>query len=49
MDSIVFSGTAGLVRDVMVGGRWVVKDGEHSLQGEVVQSFREANALIFND
>jgi len=27
--SVVFAGAAGDVRDVMVGGRWVVRDGAH--------------------
>ena len=29
LDTYVFSGTASPVRDVMVGGRWVVRDGRH--------------------
>jgi cytosine/adenosine deaminase-related metal-dependent hydrolase len=27
--SLVFAAGAGDVRDVMVGGRWVVRDGAH--------------------
>jgi cytosine/adenosine deaminase-related metal-dependent hydrolase len=27
--SVVFAAAPGDVRDVMVGGRWVVRDGEH--------------------
>ena len=29
LNALLFSGTHGLVRDVMVGGRWVVKDAHH--------------------
>jgi formiminoglutamate deiminase len=29
VSSVVFAGTAADVRDVMVGGRWIVRDGRH--------------------
>jgi cytosine/adenosine deaminase-related metal-dependent hydrolase len=29
VDGVVFAGAAGDVRDVMVGGRWTVRDGAH--------------------
>jgi formimidoylglutamate deiminase len=29
LDALVFSGNANLVQDVMVGGRWLVRDGRH--------------------
>jgi formimidoylglutamate deiminase len=31
-NAAIFSGTPGLVRDVMVGGRWQVRDGRHALE-----------------
>ncbi len=29
VDAVVFAGTASDVRDVMVDGRWIVRDGHH--------------------
>ena len=29
LNALIFSGPRGLVRDVMVGGRWVVRNGHH--------------------
>ena len=42
LDSWVFSGTDNPVRDVMVGGDWVVKDGRHEREVAVGRAFREA-------
>ena len=30
LDSYIFSGNRNVVRDVMVGGRWVVEQGRHA-------------------
>jgi formimidoylglutamate deiminase len=40
LDSLVFSGNANLVRDVMVGGRWLVRDARHVRQGEIAAAYR---------
>ena len=29
LDRLLFAGADKAIRDVMVGGRWVVKDGRH--------------------
>lgn len=39
LDSWVFSGTDSPVRDVMVGGDWVVRDGHHEREAEVGRAF----------
>lgn len=39
LDSWVFSGTETPVRHVMVGGRWVVRDGYHGREEEVKEAF----------
>ena len=39
LDSWVFSGTENPVRHVMVGGRWVVRDGHHGREEEVKEAF----------
>ncbi len=41
MDSWVFSGEDTPVRDVMVSGRWIVRDGRHPRQEEVAGAYRE--------
>jgi formimidoylglutamate deiminase len=40
LDSLVFSGNANLVRDVMVGGRWLVRDGRHIRGDEIAAAYR---------
>ncbi len=42
LDSWVFSGTDNPVRDVMVGGGWVVRDGRHPREEVVVEAFKAA-------
>lgn len=42
LDSWVFSGTDNPVRDVMVGGRWVVKQGRHPREEAVRSAYAEA-------
>ena len=39
LDSWVFSGTDSPVRDVMVGGSWVVRDGRHEREDEAARAF----------
>jgi formimidoylglutamate deiminase len=46
LDTLVFSGNVPLVRDVMVGGRWVVRDGHHPAEEAVALAYREAVAAI---
>jgi len=41
LDSWVFSGEDTPVRDVMVGGRWVVRGGRHIEEAEIAGGFRE--------
>ena len=39
LDSWIFSGTDNPVRDVMVGGDWVVRDGRHSREDTVGRAY----------
>ena len=39
LDSYIFAGNANLVRDVMVGGRWVVRGGRHPEEDAVARAF----------
>jgi formimidoylglutamate deiminase len=41
LDALVFGGARGLVRDVMVGGRWVVREGRHPAREGVAARYRE--------
>jgi len=44
LDALVFSGGRGLVRDVMVGGRWVVREGRHSAEEAIEGRYRATAA-----
>jgi formimidoylglutamate deiminase len=39
LDRLLFAGADKAIRDVMVGGQWVVKGGSHSLDGELRADF----------
>ncbi|MEE8272634.1 MAG: formimidoylglutamate deiminase [Alphaproteobacteria bacterium] len=42
LDALVFAGNTNPVRDVMVGGRWVVLDGRHADEPAVLAAYRRA-------
>ena len=42
LDTFLFAGNANLVRDVMVGGEWVVRDGRHRDEEGVAMRYRHA-------
>jgi len=41
LGSLIFSGNDNLVRDVMVGGRWLVQRGQHVAQQEIAARFKQ--------
>src|SRR6185295_14280520 len=45
-DALVFSGASDLVRDVMVGGRWVVQQRHHAAEEAAVSRYRDALRLL---
>ena len=42
LDAWVFSDHGNPVRDVMVGGRWVVMDGRHAAEEDALARFRQS-------
>ena len=46
LGSFVFSGNDNLVRDVMVGGQWVVRGGRHVAQEAITARFRQTLAEL---
>jgi formimidoylglutamate deiminase len=42
LDSLVFAGNASPIRDVMVGGRWLVRDGRHCAREAIAERYRAA-------
>jgi formimidoylglutamate deiminase len=45
-NSLIFSGARGLVRDVMVGGKWLVRDTCHPLAQQSDAQFRRVTARL---
>ena len=43
----VFSLGRSAIRDVMVNGRWVIRDQRHPLQGEIVSRFKELHRKLW--
>lgn len=47
IDTFVFSGTSEAVRDVMVGGRWLVQDRRHFAETAVAAGYKRALQKMF--
>jgi len=45
-NALVFSGSSDLVRDVMVAGRWVVRDRHHALEEKAAQRYAKTVAQL---
>lgn len=45
-NTLIFSGTTGLVRDVMVGGRWALRNGRHALEEFAAARYRQVVAEL---
>jgi formimidoylglutamate deiminase len=41
LDHLLFAGGSAAIRDVMVAGRWVIKDGRHQHEGDLRRQFAE--------
>ena len=46
LDSFVFAAAHGAVRDVMVGGRWVVREGHHAEEERITAAYRRVAAEL---
>jgi len=46
IDTFVFAGGASVVRDVMVGGRWLVHDGAHFAETAIAAGYKRAVHLL---
>ena len=45
LDTWIFSGNEPMVRHVMVGGRWVVRDGSHTNEKSIAEEYKKALSL----
>ncbi|WP_119168277.1 formimidoylglutamate deiminase [Algihabitans albus] len=46
LDALVFAGNVNPVRDVAVGGRWVVRQGRHTAEAQALRGFAEARRAL---
>jgi formimidoylglutamate deiminase len=46
LDHLVFAGGSAAIREVMIGGRWVVKAGRHLAEDEIAAEFRAATLRL---
>jgi len=46
LDAAIFGPRRRVVRDVMVAGRWVVRDGRHSMRDDSLRNYRDALSRI---
>ena len=42
LDALVFAGGTAAIRHVMVGGRWVVREGHHPAEELIAENYRAA-------
>ena len=42
LDALVFAGGGAAIRHVMVGGRWVIRDGRHPAEERIAENYRAA-------
>ena len=42
LDALVFAGGSAAIRHVMVGGRWVVREGRHPAEERIAENYRAA-------
>jgi formimidoylglutamate deiminase len=49
LDAMVFAGNLNPVRDVMVGGKWVVRDRRHAREEPVLAAYRHALDRLLKD
>jgi len=47
LPALLLGGAPGAVRDVAVGGRWIVRDGEHPLRRESARAFAALSRRVF--
>jgi formimidoylglutamate deiminase len=47
LNHIVFSGERTAIRDVSVGGEFVIRDGRHRLQDEIVRNFEAVQQTLW--
>ena len=46
LDSLVFCGSERMVRQVMVGGRWVVRDGHHAEEEAIAARYAKVGSAL---
>ena len=49
LDHLIFAGGSAAIRDVMVGGTWVVKDRRHAAEERLARPFRELMARLAHE
>ena len=49
LDALVFAGNLNPVRDVMVGGHWVVREGRHAQEDRVFAAYRRVLAALTSE
>jgi formimidoylglutamate deiminase len=46
LDHLLFAGGSAAIRDVMVAGSWVVKDGRHAAEERLAGPFKQLMAEL---
>jgi formimidoylglutamate deiminase len=49
LDHLIFAGASGAIRDVMVAGRWVIRDHRHAEQSAIGEAFADLMRRLGSD
>jgi formimidoylglutamate deiminase len=48
LDAFVFAGGGQMVKHVMVGGRWIVRDGRHPDEAQIAARYRKVQKQLYS-
>jgi formimidoylglutamate deiminase len=47
LDAFLFAGNGQMVKHVMVGGKWIVRDGRHPDEAAIAERYRQVQKQLY--
>ena len=47
LDALLFAGNGQMVKHVMVGGKWIVRDGRHPDEAAIAARYRQVQKQLY--
>jgi len=48
LDAFIFAGSGQMVKNVMVGGRWIVREGRHPDEAQIAARYRQVQKKLLS-